>query len=188
MSEKANPNDWDEIEISHKKAEQAIEASLKYLEARASFLAETGRSKLIRGNDNFIGRIAEMLAILHFRNSGVQKIERPTSKSHKGVDLVLTGRDGRKRLISVKCITHENQSGRSSRIRWAGDDESPSLSPPNNFEVWLVLIDGKNFCIHNVSERCRQDDRHLKYAYRSHVPEHPEPNTIPFGKVLRQPG
>ena len=84
MPEKANPDDWNQIKISQKNAEQAIEMSLKYLQARASFLTKTGGSELLRGNDNFIGRIAEMLVILHFHHSGVQKIERPNNKSHKG--------------------------------------------------------------------------------------------------------
>lgn len=187
MQEKANPEDWDQVKVSHKTAKQAIEVSSKYLEARASFLTETGESKLLRGNDNFIGRIAEMLAILHFHHSGVQKIERPKSKSHKGVDLILTGKDGRKRLISVKCVTHENKSGRSSRIRWAGDDTQPPQSPPDNFEVWLVLIKDNKYCIHNVSARCKQNNRLLKYTHRSHVPGHPNPYIIPFSEVLRQP-
>ena len=171
MSEKVNPDDWPQVKVTPEKEESAIGVSLKYLEARASFIEQTKNADLLKGNDNFIGRIAEMLAILHFHNSGIQDIRRPNSKSQKGVDLLLTEPNGKQRLISVKCITHENQSKRSSRIRWEGDEDKDPLPPPYNFEVWLVLIEHETFSIHNVSERCRRDGRHLKYTYLSHVPK-----------------
>lgn len=164
-------SNWDQIHHDQNTLERAEKISKAYLDARDKFKTAADDNPFLKGNDNFVGRIAEMLAILHFRNSGIQDIRRPKSKSHKGVDLLLTEPKGDERLISVKCITHENQSKRSSRIRWNGDDEKAPLPPPDNFEVWLVLIEHKTFSIHNVSDRCRRNGRHLKYTYLSHVPE-----------------
>ena len=145
------PLAWDSDQI-----QQASALSEQYLQARAHFKAQADGNPLLQGNDNFIGRIAEMLVIEHFFEQDKNLcVSRPGSQSNKGIDLRISDHSGIERDISVKCITHESKSGRSSGIRWPNDmNTSGELlrnPPPPQFELWVVLIEKSGTSsIHNL--------------------------------------
>lgn len=136
---------WREIEFNGKESELAMNSALSYLTARCAFLEKSEKNSLLAGNDNFIGRIAEMLAIRYFMEEkhrgalNFDSISRPESKSNKGIDFVLKNGTGLKH-VSVKCITSENSSKRTSRIRWEGDSGTPASSPPEDYGVLVIMI------------------------------------------------
>ena len=142
---------WDSDQI-----QQASALGEQYLKARADFKTKADRNPLLQGNDNFIGRIAEMLVIQHFFEQDKNlSVSRPKSQSNKGIDLRISDHSGIDRDISVKCITHESKSGRSSGIRWPNDiktsGESLRNPPPPQFELWVVLIEQSGASsIHNL--------------------------------------
>ena len=108
---------WDKIRHDQNAMDRAEKLSKAYLDARNTFKTEADDNPFLKGNDNFIGRIAEMLVIQHFmRDASTHSIHRPQSKSNKGADLMLNYGRSDEQLISVKCITHENSRGRSSEV------------------------------------------------------------------------
>ena len=110
-------SNWDQIHHDQNTMERAEEISKAYLDARDNFKTEADDNPFLIGNDNFVGRIAEMLVIQHFmRDASTHSIHRPKSNSHKGADLMLNFGRSDEQLISVKCITHENSRGRSSEV------------------------------------------------------------------------
>lgn len=148
--------EWECIERNAQEQQQAKELSEQYLKARADFKTYADTNPLLQGNDNFIGRIAEMLVIEHFFEQDKNLcVSRPGSQSNKGIDLRISDHSGVERDISVKCITHESKSGRSSGIRWPNDmNTSGELlrnPPPPQFELWVVLIEKSGTSsIHNL--------------------------------------
>jgi hypothetical protein len=138
-------DDWKVVGPNLGELSSAQKLSFAYLKSRATFKVKADKNPFLLGNDNFIGRIAEMLVIDHFlQDPNVNSVHRSTNQSHKGYDLVLNHGISGERLISVKCITWENQSKRSSRVRYPGDnleENAHNNPPPENFEVWCVHID-----------------------------------------------
>lgn len=85
-------------------------ASRDYLQARERFLSFANGTEALSGNDNIMGRIGEFIAWQFLIDRHPRK---PTDISNPGFDLIC---DDHTR-ISVKMITHENHTGRTSRIK-----------------------------------------------------------------------
>ena len=151
--------DWECLKRIAEERKEAKELSEQYLQARAHFKAQADGNPLLQGNDNFIGRIAEMLVIEHFFEQDKNLcVSRPKSQSNKGIDLRISDHSGIERDISVKCITHESKSGRSSGIRWPNDMKTSGEllrnPPPPQFELWVVLIEKSGASsIHNLPQQ-----------------------------------
>ncbi len=92
--------------------EPAIQLAKRYLQARREFLLEANKIPELSGNDNFVGRIGELIALryLQKQNRSVIKV---TNKINKGFDLTCTEGSS----ISVKLITAENKSGRTTKLK-----------------------------------------------------------------------
>jgi len=88
-----------------------------YLEARHIFLKAASSLPDLHGNDNIVGRIGELVAIQFLRDQG-RVLEKNASPVQKGFDLLTSD----KRMISVKVITAENKSGRTTRIKEPWDE------------------------------------------------------------------
>ena len=92
-------------------------AIIDYLNARNRFLSVAHQYPyLLAGNDNFIGRIGEYLAI-SFLKQNSREAKKVESRSEKGYDLL----DGNVR-ISVKILTTENVKGRGLRLTEPWDE------------------------------------------------------------------
>ena len=100
--------------------EHASKLASDYLQARRTFEQEAeldGVNEYLGGNDNFIGRIGEFLAMCYLEEfhglvaseARREKDETKTNESRPAVDL----RVG-KEWWSVKCVTDESASGRTS--------------------------------------------------------------------------
>lgn len=85
----------------------------EYLLARQKFLSAIRRDHPeLGGNDNIVGRIGEFIALqfLINNNRNVRKCE---SASNKGYDIICSAG----RQISVKTITAESKTGRSTKLK-----------------------------------------------------------------------
>ena len=163
--------EWEDIKASGAQQESAIKLSKTYFQSRKEIRKHDEPSHLLYGNDNFIGRIAEMLVIRDFLAKHHQ-VHRPKSQSLKGIDLVVDMKSPTPLAVSVKAITYENKSGRSSKVTQAENlRELLRLEDHQNpqFVVKLVLI-GADFdwCIHDVTHG-KWNDRKGKYITRNDV-------------------
>ena len=161
-------DNWEAIQPSEKEEENAMDLSKAYFQSRKEIRKHSKPNHLLYGNDNFIGRIAEMLVIQDFLAKDHQ-VHRPKSQSLKGVDLVVDKASPTPMAVSVKAITYENKSGRSSKVTKAENlRELLKLEDHQNpqFVVMLVLI-GADFdwCIHDVTHG-KWNDRKGKYIIR----------------------
>ena len=95
--------------------EKLKQASKDYLLARKKFLDIANATSELSGNDNIVGRIGEFIAYQFLYNRNPRK---NSNKSEKGFDIVCD--DNVK--VSVKTITHENQLGRTTRIKQPWDE------------------------------------------------------------------
>ncbi len=86
--------------------------AVDYLLARHKFLAETEKEELLSGNDNIVGRIGEFIAVSFLTRQGRQ-VKKNKNKVEKGYDLETDD----KAQVSVKLITAENKSGRTTRVK-----------------------------------------------------------------------
>ena len=89
------------------------ELAKEYLKARQEFLIKSEKIEELKGNDNIVGRIGELVAIQFLQDRGIGAIKN-SSQVQKGYDL--TANNG-KNKISVKIITAENKSGRTTKIK-----------------------------------------------------------------------
>lgn len=89
-----------------------------YLRARKKFRKATDKIPELNGNDNLVGRIGEFVAFQFLQGKlKRKKVIRNTSAVQKGYDIIA---DGKK--VSVKIITSENISGRTTPIRDPWDE------------------------------------------------------------------
>lgn len=89
----------------------------EYLKARHIFLKAALKLPDLHGNDNIVGRIGELVAIQFLRDQK-RKVEKNASAVQKGFDLMTSD----KKMISVKTITAENKSGRTTKIKDPWDE------------------------------------------------------------------
>ena len=118
--------------------EHASKLASDYLQARRTFEQEAeldGVKEYLGGNDNFIGRIGEFLAMRHLEEfhglvaseARRQKGEDKTNESRPAVDL----RVGEE-WWSVKCVTDESASGKTSPYH--------AHNHPDKGWIWPLLI------------------------------------------------
>lgn len=85
----------------------------RYLSARQEFLSAIREDHPeLGGNDNIVGRIGEFIA-LQFLNDNNRDVTKCKSATNKGYDLVCS----EDRQISVKTITAESKTGRSTQLK-----------------------------------------------------------------------
>ena len=89
----------------------ALQASTDFLSARKAFAIVADSNDWLKGNDNYIGRIGEMVAMRYLQqHHGLQlKDIKERNKSRKSVDLKAGDT-----WWSVKCVTDESKTGRTS--------------------------------------------------------------------------
>lgn len=105
----------------------------KYLSARQDFLSAIRKDHPeLGGNDNIVGRIGEFVA-LQFLNNCNRVVEKCKSATNKGYDIVCS----ENRQISVKTITAESKTGRSTQLKqpW---QELIMIYIGENYEVELI--------------------------------------------------
>ncbi len=83
-----------------------------YLKARETFIKRSRDFHELDGNDNIIGRIGEYIALKYLNSCG-RIVSKCPNKVNKGFDLKC--KEGGK--ISVKLITAENKSGRTTTLK-----------------------------------------------------------------------
>ena len=110
---------------------KALEVAEEYLNARDKFL-QNSRQALLGGNDNFIGRIGEFLAMLYLWQYHGLDLDKPrggeTNKSKKAVDLVTPcEKNNVEKWWSVKAITLENKKGKTSIYKMDGEKFPPLI-------------------------------------------------------------
>ena len=86
--------------------------SKDYLIARNNFLKVANATELLNGNDNIMGRIGEFIALQFLEYHG-RNPRKNICTSNKGFDIEC----GDGSLVSVKMITSENKTKRTSRIK-----------------------------------------------------------------------
>ena len=119
--------------------EHGLKIARAYLTARRNFKAlseREGISQYLGGNDNYIGRIGEFLAMLYLEefHSLSPKVARGRKHddSRKSVDLLVDEQS--EEWWSVKCVTDENQNGRTSPYCPIKHEKQGWIWPP------LILI------------------------------------------------
>lgn len=119
-------------------AQKAMRLALDYLQARAEFEAKVKTLKLtdhLGGNDNFVGRIGEFLAMRYLEKFHGLEVEHARGKKHNesrpATDL-LAGST----WWSVKCLTLENNKMKTSKYKPSSEGD---LCPPL-VVVWFGLI------------------------------------------------
>lgn len=90
----------------------------KYLIARKKFREEADNFPELSGNDNIVGRIGEFIALQFIKHRlKRRKATRNRNMSQPGYDIEA---DGKK--VSVKTITAENRTGRTTLIKEPWDE------------------------------------------------------------------
>ena len=119
--------------------EHGLKIACAYLTARRNFKvhSETEEmSQYLGGNDNYVGRIGEFLAMLYLEEfHGLSpKVARGRKRddSRKSVDLLVDEQS--EEWWSVKCVTDENQKGRTSPYCPIKHEKQGWIWPP------LILI------------------------------------------------
>ena len=116
--------------------EHASKIASEYLKARRKFEHEAEQDAVknyLGGNDNFIGRIGEFLAMRYLEEfhglvsseARSEKDEKKLNESRPAVDLRV-GED----WWSVKCVTDENDSGKTSPYHAYNHPEKGWIWPP----------------------------------------------------------
>ena len=110
---------------------QALQASTNYLAARKAFAMVADSNDWLKGNDNYVGRIGEMVAMRYLRQHHELRLQdiKERNKSRKSVDL----RAG-DTWWSVKCVTDESKTGRTSPYHTFQQEGQPGKW------VWPPLI------------------------------------------------
>jgi len=92
---------------------QLQEFAKQYLLARQKFLSAIREDHPeLGGNDNIVGRIGEFIA-LQFLINDKRTVRKCKSVTNKGYDIICSA----DRQISVKTITAESKTGRSTRLK-----------------------------------------------------------------------
>lgn len=119
-------------------AQNAMSLALDYLQSRVEFEAKVKSLKLenhLGGNDNFVGRIGEFLAMRYLEQFHGLEVEHARGKKHNesrpATDL-LAGNI----WWSVKCLTLENAKMRTSKYHPLSEDQ---VCPPL-VVVWFGLV------------------------------------------------
>ena len=101
----------------------ALQASNDYLAARKAFATVADSNDWLKGNDNYIGRIGELVAMRYLQqHRGLQlKDIKERNKSRKSVDLKAGDT-----WWSVKCVTDESKTGRTSPYHTFQREGQPS--------------------------------------------------------------
>ncbi len=129
--------------------EHASKIAWQYLKARRKFehAAELeGVTEYLGGNDNFIGRIGEFLAMRYLEEfhglvaseARREKDEKKTNESRPAVDL-LVGDE----WWSVKCVTDESKSGKTSPYHAYKHPEKGWIWPPLVIVKLHYILKGK---------------------------------------------
>lgn len=89
-----------------------------YLVARKKFRNAADKVPVLRGNDNIIGRIGEFIAVQFLEHRLNRKVVSKNENTvQKGYDIEADGK-----RVSVKIITSENESGRTTPIKDPWDE------------------------------------------------------------------
>lgn len=109
----------------------AIQASNDYLAARKAFAVVADSNDWLKGNDNYIGRIGEMVAMRYLQQHHRLQLKdiQVRNKSRKSVDLKAGDT-----WWSVKCVTDESNTGRTSPYHTFQQEGQPGKW------VWPPLI------------------------------------------------
>jgi len=87
--------------------------AVNYLNARKEFLQKTKDLEHLQGNDNIMGRIGELIALEFFKREEGIILSKAKKKNEKEYDLCSPDR---KRRVSVKLMSCENQHGQTTKI------------------------------------------------------------------------
>lgn len=103
--------------------------AVNYLYARHIFISESSKFEELKGNDNLIGRIGELIALEFLHRQG-RTATKNKNLVEKGYDLLTSDNQ----MISVKLITAENKKGRTTRLKkpWT---EIVLISLNSNYKV-----------------------------------------------------
>lgn len=94
------------------------ELSREYLLARKKFRDATDHDPILSGNDNIVGRIGEFVTVQFLkRELKRKKVVKNKNPVQIGYDIIAD-----RRRISVKTITAENASGRTTKINQPWDE------------------------------------------------------------------
>ncbi|MBZ4042668.1 hypothetical protein [Flavobacterium hibisci] len=105
----------------------------KYLSARREFLSAIREDHPeLGGNDNIVGRIGEFVALQFLENSN-RRVQKCKSATNKGFDIVCS--NGRQ--ISVKTITAESKTGRSTKLK-------------QPWQELIIIYIGKNYEVETI--------------------------------------
>ena len=121
-------------------AQKAMRLALDYLQARVEFEAKVNSLKLekhLGGNDNFVGRIGEFLAMRYleqFHGLGVEHARGKNYNESRPATDLLAGNI----WWSVKCLTLENTKMKTSKYRPLSED---NVCPPL-VVIWFGLVGG----------------------------------------------
>lgn len=109
----------------------ALQASTNYLAARKAFAMVADSNDWLKGNDNYVGRIGEMVAMRYLRQHHELRLHdiKERNKSRKSVDLKAGDT-----WWSVKCVTDESKTGRTSPYHTFQQEGQPGKW------VWPPLI------------------------------------------------
>ncbi|HET6244656.1 MAG: hypothetical protein H0V01_14970 [Bacteroidetes bacterium] len=87
--------------------------AISYLKARKDFLDQAKNVEALKGNDNIMGRIGELIALQFFQKEMGLILIKAKSKVEKEYDLHSADKKTR---VSVKLISCENSSGQTTKI------------------------------------------------------------------------
>jgi hypothetical protein len=120
---------------------QLKQVARDYLEARHVFLTKSAAYPELKGNDNLMGRIGEMVAVQFLRSQG-RTVDKHEDSNFPVTDLAVKEPGGKQRFVSVKLISAENTRGSSSALKY-GWDEFILVELQANYEVkrlgWLTM-------------------------------------------------
>ena len=120
--------------------QKAMSLALDYLQARMEFEGKVASLQLeehLGGNDNFVGRIGEFLAMRYLEQFHGLEVKHARGKNYNesrpATDL-LAGNI----WWSVKCLTLENNKMKTSKYRPSSED---NVCPPL-VVIWFGLVEG----------------------------------------------
>lgn len=87
--------------------------AVSYLKARKAFLTKSKDFESLKGNDNLMGRIGELVALQFFKKEKGVDLEKAFKKNEKEYDLCS---NDKKTRVSVKLMSCENKSGQTTKI------------------------------------------------------------------------
>ena len=120
--------------------QKAMSLALDYLQARVEFEAKVKSLQLkdhLGGNDNFVGRIGEFLAMRYLQKFHGLEVEHARGEEHNesrpATDLLVGNI-----WWSVKCLTLENNKMKTSKYKPSSED---NVCPPL-VVIWFGLVEG----------------------------------------------